>query len=266
MDLGFLPGGGRETEQGRPPVRHADGTDQPTRWTGSARCSPPMARSSSMRRATSPSSPTRPGRCSTGSRSWCRTCRPMSSPGTTSSNNKALVSGKSALIMNPPSAWAVAKRDAPQVAQNLWTFGPPKGPKGRMMPFLPYYWTIWKFSLEQVGGEGPADLSVAGERRSSGWSRQASGYDIPPYRKLDNFNIWSEVGPPEGTIYSYPPRYDDEIDLDRDGAGAAEYRGADVHAGDQHEDDRAMHAAGQDDRSTRSPGPPTRSRALCAAR
>ena len=30
------------------------------------------------------------------------------------SNNKWLVSGKGALIMNPPSAWAVAKRDAPQ--------------------------------------------------------------------------------------------------------------------------------------------------------
>src|SRR5258708_34896561 len=33
------------------------------------------------------------------------------------SNNKALIAGKSALIMNPPSAWAVAKRDAPQVAE-----------------------------------------------------------------------------------------------------------------------------------------------------
>ena len=30
------------------------------------------------------------------------------------SNNKWLVSGKGAMIMNPPSAWAVAKRDAPQ--------------------------------------------------------------------------------------------------------------------------------------------------------
>jgi len=33
------------------------------------------------------------------------------------SNNKWLISGKGALIMNPPSAWAVAKRDAPQVAE-----------------------------------------------------------------------------------------------------------------------------------------------------
>ena len=31
------------------------------------------------------------------------------------SNNRALISGKSALIMNPPSAWFVAKRDASDV-------------------------------------------------------------------------------------------------------------------------------------------------------
>ena len=32
-------------------------------------------------------------------------------------NNKWLVAGKGALIMNPPSAWAVAKRDAPQICE-----------------------------------------------------------------------------------------------------------------------------------------------------
>ena len=50
------------------------------------------------------------------------------------SNNRALISGKSALIWNPPSAWAVAKRDAPQVAADCWTFSAPKGPKGRYVP------------------------------------------------------------------------------------------------------------------------------------
>ncbi len=46
------------------------------------------------------------------------------------SNNKWLVSGKGALIMNPPSAWAVAKRDAPQVAEQCWTHGFPVGTEG----------------------------------------------------------------------------------------------------------------------------------------
>ena len=46
------------------------------------------------------------------------------------SNNRALISGKAALIWNPPSAWAVAKRDAPQVAEDCWTFPNPRGPQG----------------------------------------------------------------------------------------------------------------------------------------
>src|SRR5438128_686139 len=43
------------------------------------------------------------------------------------SNNKALISGQSALIFNAHSAWAVAKRDAPKVAEQLWTFPAQRG-------------------------------------------------------------------------------------------------------------------------------------------
>ena len=48
------------------------------------------------------------------------------------SNNRALISGKSALIFNPPSAWAVAKRDAPDVAKDCWTFSAPTGTEGSL--------------------------------------------------------------------------------------------------------------------------------------
>ena len=46
------------------------------------------------------------------------------------SNNKYLISGKGALIMNPPSAWAVAKRDAPKVAEQLLDPRHAVGPEG----------------------------------------------------------------------------------------------------------------------------------------
>ena len=69
------------------------------------------------------------------------------------SNNKWLVSGRGALIMNPPSAWAVAKRDAPQVAEQCWTHGFPAGPKGRFAPFLPYFWGIWNFSKNKAAAK-----------------------------------------------------------------------------------------------------------------
>ena len=47
------------------------------------------------------------------------------------SNNKSIVAGKTSLIFNPPSAYAVARRDAPKVADQLWTFSSPRGPKGK---------------------------------------------------------------------------------------------------------------------------------------
>jgi hypothetical protein len=50
------------------------------------------------------------------------------------------------MILNPPSAWAVAKRDAPQIAEQLWTQGIPAGPRGRFVPFLPCFRGIWLFS------------------------------------------------------------------------------------------------------------------------
>ena len=69
------------------------------------------------------------------------------------SNNRALISGKSALIWNPPSAWAVAKRDAPQVAEDCWSFSAPSGPEGRFLPYLPYFWGVWSFSKNKTAAK-----------------------------------------------------------------------------------------------------------------
>src|SRR6266567_7617106 len=65
------------------------------------------------------------------------------------SNNRALISGRSALILNPPSAWAVARRDAPAVAADCWTFPMPAGPKGRFLPFAFNYFGIWEFGTNK---------------------------------------------------------------------------------------------------------------------
>ena len=69
------------------------------------------------------------------------------------SNNRALISGKSALIFNPPSAWAVAKRDAPAVAADCWTFPAPKGPKGRFVPTLSFFWGVYSFSNNKTAAK-----------------------------------------------------------------------------------------------------------------
>ncbi len=96
------------------------------------------------------------------------------------SNNKWLVSGKGALIMNPPSAWAVAKRDAPQIAEQCWTHGMPSGPKGRFAPFLPYFWGIWNFSKNKPAAKSLLVAPVAAGRRSRSWWRRAAATTCRP--------------------------------------------------------------------------------------
>jgi ABC-type glycerol-3-phosphate transport system substrate-binding protein len=126
------------------------------------------------------------------------------------SNNKWLVSGRGALIMNPPSAWAVAKRDAPQIAEQLWTHGFPTGPKGRFAPFLPYFWGIWNFSKNVPAAKS---LLVHLSTRSAAEKMVAAsgGYDLPSFASFTNFKTWSEEGPPKGTLYHYPNPHNHQI-------------------------------------------------------
>jgi ABC-type glycerol-3-phosphate transport system substrate-binding protein len=121
------------------------------------------------------------------------------------SNNRALISGKSALIFNPPSAWAVAVRDAPKVAEDCWTFPAPAGPKGRFVPTQMYFWGTYKFSPNKAAGK---DLLEFLMQRDNVEAREiaSSGYDLPPYAKLNDFKVWEEVGPPKGTVFNYPIR------------------------------------------------------------
>jgi ABC-type glycerol-3-phosphate transport system substrate-binding protein len=126
------------------------------------------------------------------------------------SNNKWLVSGRGAMIMNPPSAWAVAKRDAPQVAEQCWTHGFPVGPKGRFAPFLPYFWGIWNFSknvpaakslLTELSQPASAEKMVAA----------SGGYDLPSFANLTTFKTWAEEGPPKGALYHYPNPHNHQV-------------------------------------------------------
>jgi len=121
------------------------------------------------------------------------------------SNNQWLIGGKGALIMNPPSAWAAAKRDNPQVAEQLWTFPPPKGPRGRYQSGVPMYWGIWKFSKSKSAAKSL--LNHLSQRAAVEQLVAASGgYDIPGFSGLRDLPIWTEAGPPRGTLYHYLPR------------------------------------------------------------
>jgi len=121
------------------------------------------------------------------------------------SNNRALISGKSALIFNPPSAWAVAKRDAPEVAADCWTFPAPKGPKGRMVPTASFFWGVYSFSNNKTAAKELIEYLMQ-RKQVEARCDATSGYDIPPYANMIDFKIWEEVEPPKGTVYNYPIR------------------------------------------------------------
>jgi ABC-type glycerol-3-phosphate transport system substrate-binding protein len=126
------------------------------------------------------------------------------------SNNKWLVSGKGALIMNPPSAWAVAKRDAPKIAEQCWHHGMPSGPKGRFGPFLPYFWGIWSFSKNKPAAKSL--LTYLSREESAAKMVQASlGYDIPSFANFTKFKTWGEIEPPKGTLYHYPDPHHHQV-------------------------------------------------------
>ena len=119
------------------------------------------------------------------------------------SNNKWLVSGKGALIMNPPSAWAVAKRDAPQVAEQCWSHGFPSGPKGRYAPYIGYFWGTWSFSKNKEAAKGVLRALTTPDAIEK-MCVASGGYDLPCWEKLTTLKVWQEEGPPKGTLYHYP--------------------------------------------------------------
>jgi ABC-type glycerol-3-phosphate transport system substrate-binding protein len=126
------------------------------------------------------------------------------------SNNKWLVSGKGAMIMNPPSAWAVAKRDAPQVAEQTWHHGFPAGPAGRFGPFLPFFWGIWKFSKNVAAAKSlMVHLSQPGAVEKL--VKASGGYDLPSFANLTTLKVWAEEAPPKGTLYHYANPHNHQV-------------------------------------------------------
>ena len=123
-------------------------------------------------------------------------------------NNRWIISGKGSGIMNPPSSWAVAKRDNPKVAEKIWHHGMPKGPKGRFVGQLPQFYGLWQFSKNKSAGKDL--LAYISRRESAAQLVEASyGYDLPSFKSMYDFETWKKVEPPLGTAYSYPPRGDE---------------------------------------------------------
>ena len=128
------------------------------------------------------------------------------------SNNRWIISGRGSSTCNPPSAWAVAKRDNPAVAEQLWHHDNPRGPRGRFRCVNPAFWSVWDFSqnipaakdlLRYVARKDVVDTLVSASQ----------GFDIPVITSHYQSNeYWTHAGPPKGVLYNYPIRgYEKQI-------------------------------------------------------
>ena len=155
-------------------------------------------------------------------------------------NNRWLISGKGSSIMNPPSAWAVAKRDNPKVAANCWTHAVPKGPKGRFVGQLPQFYGLWKFSKNKAAAKDL--LTYISQKESVAQLVEASvGYDLPSFKSHVRSRHLEE-GRAAGRHRLQLSAARRRADLDVRRAGALGSWRADVQPGDQHRDDLEVHA------------------------
>ncbi len=127
-------------------------------------------------------------------------------------NNRWLISGKGSSIMNPPSAWAVAKRDNPKVAEQCWTHPMPKGPKGRFVGQLPQFYGVWSFSKNKSAAKELL-LHISQKESIAQLVEASVGYDLPSFKSMYDLPTWKTVAPPVGTVYGYPPRGDEQTSM-----------------------------------------------------
>ena len=121
------------------------------------------------------------------------------------SNNRALLGAKSALIINPPTAWAVARTDVPEIAEDCWTFPNPAGPAGRFLPYVPSFWGVWSFARNKSAAKDLIEW-LSQREQAEQLCTATRGCDVPPFESMTDFPVWAEEGPPTGTVFNYPLR------------------------------------------------------------
>lgn len=121
------------------------------------------------------------------------------------SDNRVMIAGKSALIWDPPSPYAVAKRDNPKMAEDMWSFPCPVGPAGRFVPYGHAFSGIWKFSQNKTAAK-ELNVYLAARPQFEERARAVDGFDNPVLDSMLDSKVWDEVGPPPGVFFNYPMR------------------------------------------------------------
>jgi ABC-type glycerol-3-phosphate transport system substrate-binding protein len=88
----------------------------------------------------------------------------------------------------------------------------PRGPKGRFVGQLPQFYGVWSFSQNKSAAKDL--LLYISQKESIRQLVEASiGYDLPSFKSMYDLDTWKTVEPPLGTVYSYPPRGDEQTSI-----------------------------------------------------
>jgi len=126
------------------------------------------------------------------------------------SNNRHLISGRGAAIQNPPSAWAVAVKDSPDIGKDIWHHDVPAGPKGRVRGGAQQGWCLWQYSKQQKAALELMEYMIEQEATYA-LIGASKGFDQPGFKKFYECPVYAEVGPPVGTLYNYTLRGDEQL-------------------------------------------------------
>ncbi len=120
-------------------------------------------------------------------------------------DNRVMIAGRSALIYDPPSPYAVAKRDKMKVFEDMWAFPCPAGPAGRFIPHGHAFSGIWNFSKNKTAAK---DLNIYLSQRPlfEERCRTVEGFDLAVLQSMSDSPVWDEIQPPKGVFSNYPIR------------------------------------------------------------
>jgi hypothetical protein len=120
-------------------------------------------------------------------------------------DNRVMIARQSALIYDPPSPYAVAKRDGMKVHEDIWSFPCPAGPAGRFIPHGHAFCGIWSFSRNKTAAK---ELNVYLSQRPlfEERCRTVEGFDLAVLTSMSDSTVWDEIAPPKGVFSNYPIR------------------------------------------------------------
>ena len=156
------------------------------------------------------------------------------------SNNKWLVSGQGALIMNPPSAWAVAKRDAPQGRRAVLDARLPGRPEGPLRAVPAVLLGHLELQQEPVGGQEPARRICRSASSVEKMVERQRRLRPAVVREPHDLQDLGRGGAAQGHALPLPEPAQPPDPVDRRGARAAQDRRADLHPGHPDPDGRPL--------------------------